>query len=725
MSSRYDNRKRHRHPPDCIIFMIYRVISLPREVSFIVIKCVFWWTRLTSMGIFVLLSHNLLVVVVMTRIARWNVLWFLVMYLYSQRYVNSSASIDGNGNGDGDIPPNIIFLVVESTDGRTWQRGYQDDVIPLPNLRKLEDQGATSFYRHYCNTPVCCPSRASFWSGKYPHKIPHAQQYTSYPVHGVWNNFEGLPKNYTESIMDILQRNGYITHMSGKQDYVTGGHSLNVRLNAWTMYVDFPYNWTQYEPWIEEDAICPSNGTVTATNPDTPQESTSHKDDWRVLNETLDWIRDYRDKNDNQKGRRPFFVYQGMNIVHPPYHTNEYWLHQINKSKIQVPDWPKTISSERMHPCDIHMSMLKGCLPISTSQGMVLQSKYRRRHIRQIYYAMIAEFDAMVGRYMDTIEELGWTSQTIFIVTSDHGDMQMEHAQFYKMSPYDASSSVPLILWDPRRALDTNRIIKNQPTQHIDLFPTILELAGLSSWNHPQTSMLDGYSLVPFMEPSWQNSISSIPSTDTKRRLGEMSVSVDDQNDDNNISNNTKNKNRKNTTTIHDRRPPYVVVQYHGDDSPMSWFAIIQALPCMTSSSPSGNKKDEGCMYKLVVWGTGQQVESQLFDLSNDPNETTNLIHDADYQLIVGMLNSNLQNVVDYPIVAQDVAKYNRDSFELWMDQNPTSWKELLNSTSLRWHSSWRRKSELALAAIEEWLTKDNPATIQGCRRESAWPPPN
>jgi len=45
--------------------------------------------------------------------------------------------------------PNIVFLVVESTDGATWQRGYSDDAIPLPNIRRLEDMGGTSFHRHY------------------------------------------------------------------------------------------------------------------------------------------------------------------------------------------------------------------------------------------------------------------------------------------------------------------------------------------------------------------------------------------------------------------------------------------------------------------------------------------------------------------------------------------------------------------------------------------------
>lgn len=665
-------------------------------------------------------------------------------------WIVGCAAEGASASSSSQQQPNIVFLVVESTDGRTWQRGYQDDVIPLPNLRKLEDKGATSFYRHYCNSPVCCPSRASFWSGKHPHKIPHNQSHATasdddeeenYPVNGVWNNFEGLPENYSKTMFDVLQANGYTTRLSGKEDFVTGGHSLSVRMNAWTMYADFPYNLTRYEPWAEETAVCRENGTITPTDPITPQESSSHKGDWKDLNETLDWIRQYHHQRNHDDStettttttttEKPFFVYQGMNIVHPPYHTSQYWLNKIDNSKIQVPEWPESLHD--LHPCDVHMSMIKGCLPISAEDVAHTKSIERRREIRRIYYAMIAEFDAMVGRYMDTIDELGLTANTVFVVTSDHGDMQMEHAQFYKMSPYDASSSVPLIIYDPRRIFPQeeepkkNRVINDIPTQHIDLFPTMLELAGVSPESDSIPDDLDGYSLVPFLDDHQSlKDKARIISTNTAASSSSRNLRVVDAD------------GKDSTKKIEGERPPFVVVQYHGDDSPMSWFVIVQSFPCMekmnhhhhherqdstAGSSSSSASASSDCMYKLVIWGTGQQVDSQLFDLTNDSHEGVNLIHDADYELIVGALHSNLQSVVEYPAVALDVAKYNRDSFLRWKDQNPSNWTEILNSTGVHWHQSWERNSKQAMAAIDEWLASKDPAPIQGCRREMAWPP--
>ena len=71
--------------------------------------------------------------------------------------------------------------------------------------------------------------------------------------------------------------------------------------------------------------------------------------------------------------------------------------------------------------------MLKGCTPVANeSDPNDFYKEDQRKRIRTIYYAMIAEFDAMVGKYVDTVKAAGVWEQTVTIVTSDHGDMQME-----------------------------------------------------------------------------------------------------------------------------------------------------------------------------------------------------------------------------------------------------------------------------------------------------------
>lgn len=172
------------------------------------------------------------------------------------KQANKTSGCSG-GFRNGPVPPapprgdrpNIVFLVVESTDGRTWTPGYSNSALALPALRGLQAKGA-NFVTHYSNAPVCCPSRATFWSGRHAHNIPHENGNVS--VGGAWNNYEGLPANFSQRIDQVLGESGYDTLVSGKQDWQTGGHSTNVYLQAWTMYTQFSYDVNASGGWNGE-----------------------------------------------------------------------------------------------------------------------------------------------------------------------------------------------------------------------------------------------------------------------------------------------------------------------------------------------------------------------------------------------------------------------------------------------------------------------------------------
>jgi len=553
-----------------------------------------------------------------------------------------------------DHRPNIVFLVVESTDGRTWTPGYSNSVLELPAIRSLQQRGAT-FTRHYSNAPVCCPSRASFWSGRHAHNIPHNN--SGIPVRGVWNNFEGLPDHFDNRIDQVLARAGYSTRMSGKSDWSTGSHSENVRLQAWTMYTRFSYDVNASGGWNGEDWYgsgigCSDEGGVSSGN------ASVHEDDWVALRGTTRWIRE-------QPLKRPWFAYQGMLIVHPPYNTNERWFASIDPDKVSVPAW-RPLSE--LHPCDFQSSMLKGCTPANDGAA-AFYSVERRRRVRRVYLAMIAEFDAMVGEYVRAVDESGVTKNTVFIVTSDHGDMQMEKQQFYKMVPYEASASVPMVIADGRslaQAGGGHRV--NRPTQLIDIFPTVMDLAQVPKASRP--SALEGASLLPLL-------------------------SRDGQRDS--------------------KRPPFVVSQFHGDDIAMSWFLVVQEI--------------NGSAFKLVRWGTGGEVPSLLFNLTADPDEDRNLLHPRPGEragsevakAIERKLDSSLRSVVDYPAVALDVARYGQASFANWKQERGDGWKDAMRDPSLRWSHAWENAPLSPFKAIDEWLGAE--PKVLPCRSSLSWPP--
>ncbi len=69
--------------------------------------------------------------------------------------------------------------------------------------------------------------------------------------------------------------------------------------------------------------------------------------------------------------------------------------------------------------------------------------------IRQYYYAMCLELDGMLGVLLNALKESGTENNTFVVFTSDHGELAMEHRQYYKMSAYEGSSHVPLGNFSP------------------------------------------------------------------------------------------------------------------------------------------------------------------------------------------------------------------------------------------------------------------------------------
>ena len=122
---------------------------------------------------------------------------------------------------------------------------------------------------------------------------------------------------------------------------------------------------------------------------------------------------------------------------------------------------------------------------------------------------------------------------------------------------------------------------------------------------------------------------------------------------------------------------------------------------------------------KLVKYGTGAQVTDQLFDLTNDPDETTNLLNNSDFKSMIPELEQSLESVVDYASVAQEVAEYNKEGFRWWIN-NTKDWTKAVHKAGLRWTESWNYDPQGAKEALERWL--EAPAEIHACRHSLVYP---
>uniref|UniRef100_A0A6Q2X6E0 Arylsulfatase K n=1 Tax=Esox lucius TaxID=8010 RepID=A0A6Q2X6E0_ESOLU len=364
---------------------------------------------------------------------------------------------------------NIVMVMSDAFDGRlTFEPGSK--VVQLPYINYIRQLG-TVFLNAYTNSPICCPSRAAMWSGRYVHLTES------------WNNYKCLDQNAT-TWMDLLQKNGYHTRSFGKLDYTSGSHSVSNRVEAWTR--DVPFLLRQ-EGRPVTDLVGDESAMRVMTK------------DWNTTDTATQWIHRMA-----ASLSEPFALYLGLNLPHPyvtdslgpnaggsTFRTSPYWLKKVMPELISIPKW---LPFSNMHPVDYYSTFTKNCSGNFTEEEV--------RKIRTFYYAMCAETDAMLGQVISALRDTGLLNSTMLLFTSDHGDLAMEHRQFYKMSMFEGSSHVPLLVMGPgvRSGLQLSR-----PVSSVDVYPTVLETAGIAV-----PGGLSGHSLLPLLSrsaarPGWSH----------------------------------------------------------------------------------------------------------------------------------------------------------------------------------------------------------------------------
>ncbi len=347
------------------------------------------------------------------------------------------------------MKPNILMIHMESWDGRMLGcQGYHPAMEQAtPNIDALAANG-TRFANTYCSNPICCPSRANMLSGTYTHECES------------WNNFKGL-----ETGMWTYDRGLRATHevlLLGKHDdHLTGHHSI---MNRVADLLE-PLN-VRNLPVMNEDAA-----QSIKVAPD--RNHRFHQADWHMFDQAADFL---KKKADEGPEGRPFFLCLNPGLVHAAFHTNAYWLDKINEDLIDAPPLDET-----NHPANVYQFKAK-----AWRNGLDADTV---RRVRRVYFAMCAEADAMVGELVKALNDCGLAENTTIIFSSDHGELAMEHQQYYKMSLFEGSVRVPLILAGP--GITAGQVIES-PVSLIDIAPTICDLADI-----PPRSCFSGESLLP------------------------------------------------------------------------------------------------------------------------------------------------------------------------------------------------------------------------------------
>lgn len=393
--------------------------------------------------------------------------------------------------------PNILMIC---TDQQRWDSlgCYGSGWAQTPVLDQLAKEGAL-FEQCYVQSPVCSPSRASLFTGKYLRN------------HGLWMNGASLPD---EEILftKVLADNGYDCGMIGKQHLSAceGGrteprHDDGYRVFEWShdpihSSPDNAYlNWLRTKhPQIYDDVIDKQSNTSEGGNnakSSTPIDTVpveAHYSQW-VADRAIAFVQD-----DHRETDQPFFLIANFFDPHHPFGAPEAFRSRIDAGQIPPPiSRPGELDEKPSVQQDYSRKSYGGFAP-----GYLDYSAEELQEIRAAYAAMVAMLDYQIGRILNALDEAGLRENTLVVFTSDHGEMLGDH-QIMLKGPmmYDAITRVPLILRWPKNIPQGIRL--NEPVQWIDLSATFLDVVSAQGEHKGQgESLLD---LARGKETRWRN----------------------------------------------------------------------------------------------------------------------------------------------------------------------------------------------------------------------------
>lgn len=339
-----------------------------------------------------------------------------------------------------------------------------------PNIDRLAERGAR-FTDFYCNSPICCPSRASLFSGRYVSDI------------GVYDNGAEFTAD-NPTFLHGLKSSGYVNYLSGKAHFVGPDqlHGFDVRLTREI----YPSTFVWTPNWREPVALNNGSNIEQLKSSGECAWSLQLAYDEEVLYRGLEALRSEARLQANGEGR-PFFLNLSFTHPHDPFFMTEQYVRRAEAAHVASPraEWGEVAS----HPYNEWINRHHGLEEFQLTEPEILQA-------RTSYFAACAYIDDQVGKIIAEIGRLGLTSRTVVVFTADHGEMMGEHGMWFKRTFYDESVRVPFIFsWPgtipPGITVDTAASL-------VDLFPTLCEVGGSDS-GFLEACSLRGMSLVDRM----------------------------------------------------------------------------------------------------------------------------------------------------------------------------------------------------------------------------------
>jgi iduronate 2-sulfatase len=355
--------------------------------------------------------------------------------------------------------PNVLFIAID--DLRPELGTYGKPWIKSPSIDALSSQGIR-FNKAYCQVPLCGPSRASLLSGI----RPSAERFYD-NNDAMANSIPGIV-----TLPQAFKENGYTTITNGKIFH----HPSDTANRSWS---ETPFDLTnpghrRMNDPESENYINPTTGNGPFYEiADVPDNAYI---DGEVCEKTIEDLRRLKESD------KPFFLACGFVRPHLPFYAPKKYWDMYERDTIDL-------AANRFRPANAPDSLNAS---LEVHQYHFRNTEYNsedfHKTARHGYYACVSYVDNLVGRILETLDELELRDNTIVVLWGDHGWLLGEHNLWSKHYLLHDAIRTTLIISVPwlNKNMETDSIV-----ELIDIYPTLCNLAGIDIPEHVQGKSMD------------------------------------------------------------------------------------------------------------------------------------------------------------------------------------------------------------------------------------------
>ncbi|MGC6441333.1 MAG: sulfatase [Rubripirellula sp.] len=386
--------------------------------------------------------------------------------------------------------PNVLMILVD--DLKPAMGCYGDKIAVTPHMDRLASQGMR-FDLAYCNQAVCAPSRFTLMLGAHS---------TSTGLYGLGSQLrEILPNAIT--LPQYFARHGYRTESLGKVFHIGHGNHGDPASFMVPHFHDKVIEYldpdstnggmlTREEAYFTNQKLGQIRSLPRGAAFESPEVADIDYADGRVAAETVNRLAAAKQRRAAEG--TPFFIVAGFARPHLPFSAPKKYWDLYRRQDLPMPTH-EDLPVDAPSVAGKRGGEISNYKPVPADANEAFGDELKRDLIHG-YYASMSYVDAQIGKVLSELDRLGLTEDTIVVLWGDHGFHLGDLGIWTKHTNYEQANRIPILFSAPGRV--ASGASTRQLAESVDVFPTLVELAGLPDAEVPQS--LDGVSLVPVLE---------------------------------------------------------------------------------------------------------------------------------------------------------------------------------------------------------------------------------